>query len=314
MACTDVVIRGIDLNRALADYEGRAPVDAVSMAGGGDALNEAIVLGNLGHDVALIAGRGNDGAGAVIRHVAERAGVDMSLCIPIPGYITPISVVNIGRDLTRKFIAPVPGNPGSFIVAKRFVPDIGSIKNARVVSLASLFTAPLDDPSMVARIAKKAKAEGSIVCADTKPIRSDLKLSDYAEALPYIDYIFPNEEEAALYAPGCRTPGEIAAYFRSFGVRNVLIKMAERGVRFEGAEGQFHVPAFEVELVDSTGCGDNFAAGFISALLQGMDACACCAFANATASICAESVGASTGVTGMEQVRERLSEGKMNVL
>ncbi len=311
MACVDVVIRGADLNKSAADYGGgHIPVAGVSMAGGGDALNEALVLGYLGHDVRLMAGRGDDGAGAIIAMLAQKANVDLSLCGFVPDYTTPISTMLIAENAERVFLRPPANAPGSFQTKVRFLPDAARIKDVKVVSLASLFTAPLDDFALVARIAQKAKAEGAIVCADTKPIRQGLTLSDYREALPYIDYIFPNETEAALFAPDRVDKAEMAAYFQSFGVKNVIIKIGEKGVLFFGEQEQFHLPAFVVQAVDSTGCGDNFAAGFISGLLQGLDARGCCAFATATASICVQSVGASTGVQSRLQVTQRLNELK----
>jgi len=310
MSCTDVALHGADLYKPPMEFVGRIPLRGISMAGGGDALNEAIVLGYMGHDVKLFVGRGDDGAGAIVKLVAEKAGVDISLSEVIPGYVTPVSVLLIDDDAERRLFAPVPGADGSFITRVRFIPDIEKIRDVKVVSLASLFNAPLDDVELVARIAKKAKAEGAIVCADTKPIRQELKLKDYKEALPYIDYIFPNEEEAVQYANGLQEPDAIAEYFLSFGVKNVLLKQGGQGVLFYGEQGKFHVPAFYVNPVDSTGCGDNFAAGFISGLLQGMDARGCCEFASAAASICVQTVGASTGVKSREQVRQRMEDGK----
>ena len=310
MACTDVVLRGVDHNRAMADYEHGVPVAGVSMAGGGDALNEAIVLGYLGHDVKLYAGCGDDGAGLLIKALAEKAGVDTSLCASVPGYATPISVMCLDEDVNARFFRPVPQADGSFLTRVRFVPRVEDIHCVRVVSLASLFTAPLDDVNLVVRLAKRAKREGAIVCADTKPLRRDMTILDYADALPYIDYIFPNEVEAAMYAGGGNMDlGEAAQNIRALGVKNVLIKQAERGVSFYGEDESFHTPAFSAKAVDSTGCGDNFAAGFISGLLQGMDARGCCAFASAAASICVESVGASTGVISRDQVVQRLNQG-----
>jgi sugar/nucleoside kinase (ribokinase family) len=310
MACADVAVRGVDNNRAPASVEGRIPVEGVTITGGGDALNESIVLGRLGHHVQLMAGCGRDAAGTVMRYVISQAGVDTSLFVEDGEYSTPVSVLLIDAEGERKILSVVPGGAGSFIAKKRYTLDPSRIGNARVVSLASLFNAPLDDTALVARIAKEAKARGAVVCADTKPLRRELSLADYREALPYVDFIFPNEEETALYAPGCATPREAAAHFQSFGVKNVLMKMGAQGVHFFGEGEDFHVPAFKVEAVDTTGCGDNFAAGFISGLLQGMDMRGCCEFACAAASICAQTLGASTGVVSMEQVRRRLHEGR----
>ena len=308
MACADVVMRDVDLHRAPSSYDKHVPVTSSSIAGGGDALNESIVLGYLGHHVRLMAGRGDDGAGAIIAALAKKANVDLALCDTIPGYCTPVSAMMVDQRADKMFFRPPAGSPGSFLTSVRYVPDVADIRDVKVVSLASLFTSPLDDVALAARLVKKAKAEGAIVCADTKPLRDGMSLSDYRDALPYIDYIFPNESEAAQLAPGQKDYAGMASYFQSFGLKNVVIKIGEKGVLFFGEKEQFQLPAFPVQAVDTTGCGDNFAAGFISGLLQGMNARECCGFATATASICVQTVGASTGVTSRQQACERYGE------
>ena len=73
-----------------------------------------------------------------------------------------------------------------------------------------------------------------------------------------------------------------------------------------GAASISMLPAFRNEHpVDTIGAGDNFAAGFLYALSEGMSPIECARFASATASIAVESVGACTGVRSLTQVMER---------
>ncbi|WP_288627486.1 PfkB family carbohydrate kinase, partial [uncultured Citrobacter sp.] len=60
--------------------------------------------------------------------------------------------------------------------------------------------------------------------------------------------------------------------------------------------------------IDTIGAGDNFASGFISALLEGKSLRECALFANATAAISVLSVGATTGVKNRKLVEQLLDE------
>ena len=65
------------------------------------------------------------------------------------------------------------------------------------------------------------------------------------------------------------------------------------------------VPAISgIKAIDTIGAGDNFAAGFITALLDGKELINCAQFANAAASIAVQNPGATTGVLNKEQVEK----------
>ena len=98
----------------------------------------------------------------------------------------------------------------------------------------------------------------------------------------------------------------MAEHFRSLGVKNVIIKTGEKGCTVSGEKGQFSMPACDVNAVDSTGGGDNFVAGFISALLHGGSLRECCQYGTACAAVCVQSIGATTGVKNRESVEEFL--------
>ena len=99
----------------------------------------------------------------------------------------------------------------------------------------------------------------------------------------------------------------MADYFLSCGIKNVVIKAGKQGCFFKNQLESFTVPAFSVKAVDTTGAGDNFASGFITALLEGKNHRECCRFAHAVAAIAVESVGANVGVKSRGQVEEFLN-------
>ena len=66
-------------------------------------------------------------------------------------------------------------------------------------------------------------------------------------------------------------PKEIAKFFMDNGVTNCVFTMGEEGSVFISKDEYIKTPAFEIEVVDTTGCGDAFDAGMITALVKGFD-------------------------------------------
>ena len=123
-----------------------------------------------------------------------------------------------------------------------------------------------------------------------------------------MDYLFPNFEEAKLLT-GKETLDDIADSFLNCGVKTVVIKTGKRGCFIKRVDMKIEVPAVSgITAIDTIGAGDNFASGFISALLEGKTLRECALFANATAAISVLSVGATTGVKNRKLVEQLLDE------
>ena len=244
--------------------------DSISLRTGGDAVNEAFVLSGLGHRVELVCALGEDPAGDILFQEAMRRNVGTRRITRSPEFITPVADLMVKPDGSRFSIS------SRAALLEGYVPSGESVKGARLVSFASLFRAPLDQPRIVCDLIRSAKEEGSIICADTKlPTFRNMSPDDLKDVLPMVDYLFPNEKEAAFYT-GLTSFQEMAAFFLSYGVKHVVIKTGPQGCCAAGEGEFFSIPARPVRAVDTTGAGDNFASGFISALLQGASFRTCC--------------------------------------
>lgn len=279
--------------------------EKITLNTGGDALNESVILTKLGHRVKLVCGVGSDTAGNLILHEMERYGIDVSDVSQSASLTTPIANLMVNADGSRISI-----NSGATMLTG-YEPSESVIKGAKIVSLASLFRAPLDNVETILRLARAAKKEGAILCADTKmPTYRQLSLSDMKEILPLIDYIFPNENEGAYYT-GEQEYMAMAEYFQNLGVKNVIIKTGEKGCTVCGEKERFLLPAYPVDAVDTTGGGDNFVAGFISALLHGKTVRECCEYGTACAAIAVQSMGATSGIKNREMVEHFLRQNML---
>lgn len=299
IACVDLLIKGVDLATGFTHESKHA--DTIGMTVGGDAANEAIVLSRLGHATELICGLGVDGAGAFIENTVRAAGVGTENIIKSDKSGSPINVIVIHKDGQRNFI-----NSGVPKAAHCF-PDPKKAEGVKVVSLASLFLPPFTAVGICLETAKSAKEMGAIVCADVV-VQPDSRLETIAPVLPYIDYFFPNKEEAVALT-GKQALADIADVFLDLGIKNVVIKIGADGCYIKNHEMELTVPTYpQIQPVDTTGAGDNFAAGFISGLLQGMDCAACARYACGVATVSILSFGASTGVKSRQQVEACIRE------
>jgi sugar/nucleoside kinase (ribokinase family) len=115
----------------------------------------------------------------------------------------------------------------------------------------------------------------------------------YRDLLAQLDFdvIFPNLEEGRLLS-GKMTPGEIAANLLDISPM-VVLKLGERGCIVATQEDTFKVDAAQVDrVVDVTGAGDAFAAGFVVEYLKSRDPRQAATAANMTAGEVVRRVGA----------------------
>ena len=240
-----------------------ARADSISISIGGDAVNESIAINQLGHSAAPMIAVGDDTAGVVLLHELRKFNLcEDFISIMQRPFATPVANLIVDDFGGRRSL----NSPATKLTG--YIPSAEKISGAKIVSLASIGRAPLADVNVILNIAKTAKENGAIVCADTKlPTYTKLTLEDLAPALPYIDYIFPNEKEAAYYT-GEEDYKSMAEKFSSFGIKNVIIKAGPEGCRALSDGRYFEIPALEVDAVDTTGAGDHFVAGFICALLE----------------------------------------------
>lgn len=280
---------------------------SISLNIGGDAVNESTVLSRLGHRVRLVCGVGDDIAGRMILSRMNELGVDISRLYVGKELVTPIANLLINEDGSRQSYNSDATLLGSY------APKEDVTAATKIVSLASLFRAPLDRSEIVKKLIISAKDQGAIVCADTKmPTFRQMDLSQLADVLTLIDYIFPNDAEAAFYS-GKKDIRDAAAYFRSLGVKNVIVKAGKDGCYVSGENETFHMKALPVKAIDGTGAGDNFVAGFLSALLRGFSLYDCCRYGTVCAAVCVQNTGASGGVKSREEAdrffNEMISDG-----
>ena len=234
---------------------GSYSTEDIHMTTGADALNEATILAKKGRRVQLETVIGQDDAGIMVRDACIKKDEK-----------TGMNIVLVEQDGTRSFLTNPHGTLRSLKVEHI---QMQFPESAKIVCFASIFVFPKIGPDKLVQIFSQAKMQGKIVCADMTKRKKGETLEDMAEAFSYIDYLFPNDEEAMLLTE-TESVEEAAECIKSTGVGNVIIKCGKRGCYIRTDVEKCWIAAEEnVNCIDTTGAGDSFAAGFLNALLDG---------------------------------------------
>ena len=283
------------------------PVEEVRFSFGGNALNEAIVLNRLGCDVQLISKVGRDDAGNRILRMLESSGVSTDRVVVEDGLRTSVNLVLYDHAGERRFLTD-PAASQRRLREQDLVPMMDDL--ADIVCFSCMFVSPpLDIPAMH-RLFRIIKGKpGRVLAVDMTQAKHGETIEALKPLLPLIDYFLPNESEL------CRIGGDdersaVAALLEN-GVGCIVVKKGAAGCTVCRKDQCFDSAAFvPARVVDTTGAGDTFAAGFLYGLSSGLSLEQCAHLANAAASFCVESAGATNGVPALDKIEERIRTGR----
>ncbi|MBO4880104.1 MAG: carbohydrate kinase family protein [Firmicutes bacterium] len=304
IACLDILVPGLDPSEF---YKETIRLDDFSYSTGGDAINEAVTLAKLGHEPILMTKLADDAMGRLLADLGRSRGVNMDHIKTARTHQTAVSIVCVHKDGERNFIV----NNGSDNEIGEDTADWEAAKEAGVFCVGSAYGARGLTESLPA-VLKKAKELGLTTCVDIM-IGSEYVgkegEADPAAFLKYADYVLPNLSEAR-WMTGKTRPDAMAEKLLAMGAACVVLKDGENGCWLYRKAGgailrKTFVPAIRCDVVDTTGAGDNFLAGFAAGLLEGRSDEDCAKLATATASASVRYLGAA-GLKDRAEVEEIL--------
>jgi len=128
-----------------------------------------------------------------------------------------------------------------------------------------------------------------------------------AEAMRVSSHIIVSEDFAGGYT-GRRRVTDMLPALRTDPEQVVIVTRGEKGCAGLSSDGQFALPAFKVNVVDTTGCGDTFHGAFALALARGQAVVPAARFASGAAALCATQLGGRAGIPTAAQLEQFLSE------
>jgi sugar/nucleoside kinase (ribokinase family) len=260
-------------------------VDTIRMSPAGTAGGTAVVLSRLGAEVTSYGALGSDPIGDTLLALLEREGVDTSGLVRKEDQQTSASVI--------------PVRPNGDRPAWHCIGTNGALTLDDLHSLGGHDFIHLGGPEFLGgeaagRLLKSARDRGATTSVDILAPGDPDMLAWVADALPHTDYLLPNDEQVLGFT-GAASLEEGARQLVERGAGCVAVTQGAKGALVVTAREVVEVPAFEIDVVDTTGCGDAFSAGFLRGISLGGDLRAAARLGCATAAQVAQGLGTDAG-------------------
>ena len=261
---------------------------------GGKGANQAVAARRLGGEVRMIGCVGDDPDGRRIAESLAAAGIDVSGLTTAPDAATGTALIMVDAQ-GRNQIAVAPG-ANHRLTVEMTAPHAGSIAWADVV--ACQLETPLPVVRWALGEARRQQVTTILNPAPVQPLQ--------AEILELVDYLTPNQHEAArltgLNVDTLEDAGAAAARLCDAGAGVVLVTLGDRGVLACEGESMVHFPAFPVEAVDTTAAGDAFNGALAVGLAAGGSLEQAIPLANAAAALACTKRGAQDSLPQRAEV------------
>jgi sugar/nucleoside kinase (ribokinase family) len=283
----DVLVRPVE---EIPAGQGGQLVEEIRMTAAGSAGGTALTLAKLGARVRSAGAIGPDALGDALSELLRRAGVETELLARRNGVQTSASVLPIRADGSRPAFHVIGANA-------TYNSDDAPWDEIADATHLHLGAPEFMGGEEAAKILSFARERGVITSADLlAPGEHAQAIRDWvAPAFEHLDYLLPNEEQVL----GLTGEADLEAGAGALVASGVGCVAATRGA--DGAfvlsdgDGATHVPAFAIDVVDTTGCGDAFSAGFLRGIALARDRRAAAVLGCAAAARVAEGLGSDYG-------------------
>ncbi len=281
-------------------------IEEIKMTVAGTAGGTVVDTGKLGLRSLAVGAVGDDEkADWIILTLALRR-VDTSAMQRIKGVPTSATILNIRPNGERPALHVRGASDYLDVPASMY----DQVFDASIVHLGGTgLLKKLDGPASLLLL-QEAKRRGCIVTFDL--IAANAATAKIVKPLlPYIDYFMPSIEEAKDLS-GQRTAEDCAKYFIDLGASCCVFTLGGDGAYYAHKNGERLVsPAYEIDVVDTTGCGDAFDAGFIAALHHKMDVETSMRFAQTAAGLVATGLGSDAGIVSFADTLHKMKTWKI---
>ncbi|MDF1501071.1 MAG: ribokinase [Anaerolineales bacterium] len=234
----------------------------LQMVPGGKGANQAVAMARMGRRTALFGRVGDDVFGPRLRENLQEEGIDVARVEILPGVATGVALIVLDEHGQNTIVSSHGANDA---MKEDEIPAL--LEDWSAIQLVVMqMELPLD---VVEAAIRGAKARGMQVILNAAP--ADVRARDWFSD---IDVLIVNETEAELLS-GLEVADVASATAAgkalcAEGCESVILTLGPDGaLLIDGGQVQ-HVPAIEVEVVDTTGAGDAFVGAFTAMRAEGV--------------------------------------------
>jgi sugar/nucleoside kinase (ribokinase family) len=273
-------------------------VDAGTLTMGSSSVITACGAARLGLRTAFVGIVGRDDLGRFMLDAMASRGIDVSHCLHHPTLQTGISVLLTPLGASdRRAILTAPGALGA-LHSDRIDPAL--LARARHVHCGGYFLQPGLHEGLPALFAA-ARAGGATCSLDPNWDPQDRWESHLSQLLAYCDLFLPNDAEARRIAGTADVDSALRTVAPA--VCAVAVKRGKDGASLRWGQRILHGSAPPVHVIDTTGAGDSFDAGFLYGFLQRWSPEETLALALACGSLSTLGVGGTTAQPDLDSAR-----------
>lgn len=287
----DVIVHGDSVEPKFGQVD--QLVDHIVLTLGSSGAITAVAASRLGLVTAVAGVVGDDLFGEFTLSELRQAQVDTRACLVRPGGVTGATVaLSSGSD---RAMLTSPGLIGDLTAGEV---DQGMFQDAAIVHVSSVYLQRRLRPGLAALLAHARRA-GAITSLDPGYDPRERWYDGMDQLLPEVDLFLPNAEEARQIAATPEIEGAAETLSRLSG--QVVIKRGAQGVLYRAGERSFRLPGVPADVVDTTGAGDNFNAGFLAGLVAGLGPRVSCALGIACGARATTAYGGTGWKASMEE-------------
>jgi sugar/nucleoside kinase (ribokinase family) len=257
---------------------------------GGSSGITAFNLAKLGTRVGIVSVIGKDSFGQFVEERLGAAGVQMEA---LRRHATEKTGITIWHSKNQKRAAVTYPGTIAMLRAKDISDDY--LRGARHLHIGHYFLLT-ELHKDAARLFRKAKQLGLTTSVDCNYDPTEHWDSGIRDVLRYTDIFFPNEDESRFLTGKKSASGAARELGKLAGT--VVVKLGVRGALVYGRGESFRVRAVKARVVDTTGAGDSFDAGFLSRFLRGGSLRECARAGASAGARCVTRVGGTAAFEG----------------
>lgn len=270
-------------------------IDEIRLTVAGTAGGTVVDFAKLGRKCLAVGAVGQDEKADFVIMEMEKYGIDCAAMQRLDGVPTSATILNVRPNGDRPALH-MRGASDHFTVDATM---LERVLDARFVHLGGTGLLAKMDGAPSLDLLKAAKAAGCKTSFDliaTSPDTIDI----VKPLLPHIDYFMPSIEEARDLS-GLHDAEDNARFFLDNGVGCCALTMGEEGSLIATGDTRIKISPYRIDVVDTTGCGDAYSAGFVTGVCLGHDLEECGHLATASASLVASGLGSDAGIVSLDQ-------------
>jgi len=312
VACVGILVTDIlsDILPKLPDPGELISVKEIYLATGGCASNTAVSLSKIGLKAGVIGKVGNDIFGDFVINYLKENGVDISTVSRSKEKATSKTIILLTADEDRRFIHNFGANADFGLDDI----DLNYVCQAKALYVGGYLVLPRLNQASLIKLFKLAKEKNISTFLDVVVPGPDPDLINQCkEAFSYTDYFLPNQDEARILT-GKEDPESQAEVFLKYNPEMVVvITMGREGALIRTKDKVIRSKVYKVDIVDPSGGGDAFDAGFIFGILQGWNLEKTLQFASAMGASAVTAIGCTAGVFTKDEALKFIQENKLEM-